>query len=470
MIERQQIFINGEWVDPSSDEVAVVINPATELPVASIRLASPADVDQAVAAASAALPDWSHTSAEHRAQVLRSLADLIEVRADEASHMMTTEMGQPITTALGTTAGAIQDLRIFADALKDVVWTETVGGAEVHKVAAGVVGVITAWNVPLRTVAVKIGAALAAGCTTVLKGSEIAPLTSYLVADLAQQAGIPAGVFNLVSGTGPVVGEAIAAHPLVDMVSLTGSVRAGSRVMELASRSIKRVGLELGGKSANVILDDADVEKAVSVGIVDALRNGGQACGGLTRVLVPRPNLGVAEEAAASAAASFRLGDPLDPATTMGPMSTKGQRDRVRGYIRTGIDEGARLVVGGPEQPESLDVGFYVKPTVFTGDNSMRIAREEIFGPVVVLIPFEDEAEAVNLANDSEYGLAGAVWSASPDRARAVASRIRTGRVVINGAPVERAAPHGGFKRSGIGREWGRFGIEDYLELQAIHG
>ena len=226
--------------------------------------------------------------------------------------MMTTEMGQPITAALGTTAGAIQDLRIFADALKDVVWSETVGGAEVHKVAAGVVGVITAWNVPLRTVAVKIGAALAAGCTTVLKGSEIAPLTSYLVADLAHQAGIPAGVFNLVPGTGPVVGEAIAAHPLVDMVSLTGSVRAGSRVMELASRSIKRVGLELGGKSASVVLDDADVEKAVSVGIVDALRNGGQACGGLTRVLVPKPKIGVAEEAAASAAASFRLGDPLD--------------------------------------------------------------------------------------------------------------------------------------------------------------
>ena len=231
MIERQQIFINGKWVHPSSDEVAVVINPATELPVASIRLGSPADVDQAVAAASAALPEWSYASAEHRAQVLRSLADLIEVRADEASRMMTIEMGQPITTALGTTAGAIQDLRIFADALKDVIWSETVGGAEVHKVAAGVVGVITAWNVPLRTVAVKIGAALAAGCTTVLKGSEIAPLTSYLVADLAQQAGIPAGVFNLVSGTGPVVGEAIAAHPLVDMVSLTGSVRAGSRII-----------------------------------------------------------------------------------------------------------------------------------------------------------------------------------------------------------------------------------------------
>jgi aldehyde dehydrogenase (NAD+) len=331
-----------------------------------------------------------------------------------------------------------------------------------------VVGAITPWNVPLLMICMKAGAALAAGCTVVLKGSEIAPLSSFIFAELTQEAGLPAGVFNLVSGTGPEVGEALVAHPLVDMVSLTGSVRAGRRVMEVAAQSIKRVGLELGGKSANIILADSDFERAVSDGIADAFRNAGQACGGLTRVLVPQGRLADAAELAVTTARSYVLGDPFDPATTLGPVTTAGQRDRVRGYIRAGLGEGARMLTGGPEPPAGLERGYFVQPTVFTGDNTMRIAREEIFGPVVVIIPFQDEPDAIAIANDSPYGLAAGVWCADDEHGRAIAARLRVGRVRINGSPVNRRAPHGGFKLSGIGREWGRFGIEEFLEYQSV--
>jgi len=298
----------------------------------------------------------------------------------------------------------------------------------------------------------------------------VAPLTSYLFVDLATEAGLPDGVLNLVSGTGPEVGEAIASHPLIDMVSITGSVRAGRRVMELAAESVKRVHLELGGKSANIILPDADLERAVLTGIEDAFRNTGQVCGGLTRMLVPRDRLEEAEALAIRKAESYVPGDPFDPATTLGPVATESARDRVRDYITTGVAEGARLLTGGPETPEGIERGYYVRPTIFTGDNTMRIAREEIFGPVLVIIPFDSEAEALEIANDSVYGLAGAIWSADPEHARILATRLRTGRIRINGAPLNKRATHGGFKLSGVGREWGRVGVEEFLEYQSVIG
>jgi aldehyde dehydrogenase (NAD+) len=397
------------------------------------------------------------------------MADLIDARAGEITRTIVTEVGQPEQLAAQLqTASPAQNLRIIADSIGEVAWEEQIGHTVVRRMPAGVVGAITPWNVPLLMICMKAGAALAAGCTVVLKGSEIAPLSSFIFAEIAQEAGLPGGVFNLVSGTGPVTGESLVAHPLVDMISLTGSVRAGRRVMEVAAQSIKRVGLELGGKSANLIFEGSDFERAVGDGIADAFRNSGQACGGLTRVLVPRDKLADAAGIAAEKAGSYVLGDPFDPATTLGPVTTAGQHDRVRGYIRTGIDEGARLVTGGLELPDGLTRGYFVQPTVFTGDNTMRVAREEIFGPVVVIIPFDDEAEAISLANDSEYGLAAGVWCADDAHAREIATRLRVGRVRINGSPVNRRAPHGGFKLSGIGREWGRFGIEEFLEYQSL--
>jgi aldehyde dehydrogenase (NAD+) len=320
----------------------------------------------------------------------------------------------------------------------------------------------------MRMVCMKAGAAIAAGCTVVLKGTEVAPLSSFIFAEIVEEAGLPDGVFNLVSGSGPEVGEALVTHPLVDMVSLTGSVRAGRRVMELASQSVKKVALELGGKSANIILEDADLQRAVDVGIEDAFRNSGQVCGGLSRMLVPRSRLAEAEELAVRKAESYILGAPYDPATTLGPVANATQRERIRDYIRSGLAEGVRLLTGGPEAPDGLDRGYFVRPTVFSGDNTSRVAREEIFGPVVVIIPFDSEEEAFQIANDTDYGLAGAIWAGDDARATALASRLRAGRIRINGSPVNQRAPHGGFKLSGIGREFGRYGIEEFLEYKSI--
>jgi aldehyde dehydrogenase (NAD+) len=469
MIERNQILIGGKWVDSSGDGVLTVTNPATEQPFATIPRGSAEDVDRAARAAAESLDSWSQSPLAERADVLRRVADLLEARSDELVAAIVGEVGEPVTVATRhQVAAPIAHLRNTAEALSDVVFDEQLGATLVHRAPAGVIGAITPWNVPLLMVAMKVGAAVAAGCTVVLKGTELAPLSSFIFAEAVTEAGLPDGVFNLVSGTGPEVGEALVTHPLVDMVSLTGSVRAGRRVMELASAGIKRVALELGGKSANIILEDADLEEAVIAGIDDAFRNSGQVCGALSRVLVHRSRVAEAEAIAAAKAGSFILGDPLDPGTTLGPVANKSQRERVRGYIRSGLDEGARLVTGGAETPEGLDVGYYVRPTVFSADNTVRIAREEIFGPVVTIIPFEDENEAVRLANDSDYGLCGAIWGADTERARKLATRVRTGRIRINGSPVNPKAPHGGFKLSGIGRENGRFGIEEFLEYQSI--
>jgi aldehyde dehydrogenase (NAD+) len=372
--------------------------------------------------------------------------------------------------AISQTEGAVDELELIAELVDEIQWVEQVGNTQLRREPAGVLGAITAWNGPLRSVISKAGAAIAAGCTVVCKPAEVAPLTAFMFAELTAEAGLPPGVFNLVCGTGLEVGEAIASHPLVDMVSLTGSVRAGRRVMEIGSASIKRMHLELGGKSANIILPDAEFERAVVDGIADAFRNTGQVCGGLTRMLVPVNRLKDAEALAVQTAESYVLGDPWRPETTLGPVSTSAARDRVRGHIRSGLEDGVRMLTGGPEAPEGLSRGWFVHPTVFSGDNTSRVAREEIFGPVIVIIPFKDEADAIAIANDSPYGLAGGVWCRDPEHARQVASKLRTGRVRINGAPLNKRGTHGGFKLSGIGREWGRVGIEEFLEYKSVMG
>jgi aldehyde dehydrogenase (NAD+) len=471
MIEHKNIYIDGAWVPAAASGVLTVTNPATEEPIAMVPRGTAIDVDRAAEAAARAFTAWSQTSVQHRADIFRKLARLTEARSAEITRTIVMELGYPITAASRSqVAGAVEELDLIAEFLGEIEWFEPFRDARVQRVPSGVVGAITAWNAPLRSVISKACAAIAAGCSVVLKPSEVAPLTPFMFAEICHEAGLPPGVFNLVCGTGPEVGEAIAAHPLIDMVSLTGSVRAGRRVMEVAAASIKRVHLELGGKSPNIILQDADFQRAVVDGIDDAMRNTGQVCGGLTRMLVPYARLEEAEALAVKKAEAYVIGDPFDPATTLGPVATAAARDRVRGYIRTGQEEGAHLLTGGAETPKGISRGFYVQPTIFSGDNNSRIAREEIFGPVVVIMPFEDEADAIRIANDSPYGLGAGVWSSDADRARDIANKLRVGRVRINGAPLNKRGVHGGFKMSGVGREWGRFGIEEFLELQSVMG
>lgn len=471
MIEKKHIFIDGEWTASGGSETIAVVNPVTEEVFATIPRGTPGDAGLAAFAAAHAFDGWSQTSVEDRASLFERVARLTEARADEITRTIVSEVGYPAAwAAKSQTAGAVEELQILAECLREIRWQEQIGNTSVERTPAGVVGAITAWNAPLRSVISKAGAAMAAGCTVVVKGSEVAPLTGYIFAEILAEAGLPPGVFNLVCGTGPEVGEAIASHPLIDMVSLTGSVRAGRRVMEVGAESIKRMHLELGGKSANVILPDADLSRAVVDGIEDALRNTGQVCGGLTRMLVPQDRLKQAEELAVARAERYVPGDPYDPATTLGPVATAAARERVRGFIRAGLTDGIRMLTGGPDAPHGLSRGFFVKPTLFSGSNNTVIARNEIFGPVVIIIPYKDEDDAVSIANDSAYGLAGGVWSADANRARAVARRLRTGRVRINGAPLNKRGTHGGFKLSGIGREWGRFGIEEFLEYKSVIG
>jgi aldehyde dehydrogenase (NAD+) len=468
--ERERLFIDGAWVAPDGSGRIDVIGASTEEPVGSVPEGTAVDAERAIAAAKAAFPAWAATSPAERRVFVQAIADGLSARAEEIARTITAEVGMPLKLSLPIQAGLpIGSFAAAAALLDDFAFEEEVGNSLIVREPVGVVGAITPWNYPLHQIACKVAPALAAGCTVVLKPSEVAPLNAFILAEVIETAGLPAGVFNLVTGTGPVVGEAIAAHPDVDMVSFTGSTRAGKRVSELASATVKRVALELGGKSPNVILDDADLERAISDGVAKAFLNSGQTCSALTRMLVPRERLAEAEGIAVSVAQRFAPGDPFGDEGVIGPLVSDVQRKRVRGFIQTGIDEGAKLLTGGAEPPKGLDRGYYVQPTVFSEVTpEMTIAREEIFGPVLAIQPYDDEADAVRIANDTVYGLAAGVWSGSPERAERVARQLRAGQVEVNGGRFNPLAPFGGYKQSGVGRENGRFGLEEFLEVKSL--
>ncbi|MDQ6648534.1 MAG: aldehyde dehydrogenase family protein [Actinomycetota bacterium] len=467
---RDSFYVDGGWRKSSGDEVIEVVNPATEQVIATVPAGTAADVDSAVAAARAAFPAWASTGVEERAKYLSRIQEALAARQDEIAAVITAELGAPNKLAKGIQAGLpIAVFGSYAAMLADYAFEERVGNSLVVREPIGVVAAITPWNYPLEQVARKVAPALAAGCTIVLKPSEVAPLAAYLLAEVLDEVGLPAGVFNLVTGYGPVVGEAMAAHPEVDMVSFTGSGAAGRRVSEVAAATVKRVALELGGKSANVILADADLTKAVKIGVANAFLNSGQTCTAWTRMLVPAAMHDEIVELATTTAAAYTVGDPTDDATRLGPVVSSAQLDRVRGYIEKGIAEGAQLMTGGAEAPEGLERGYYVRPTVFAGVRpDMTIAQEEIFGPVLSILPYDDEDDAVAIANGTIYGLAGAVWSADQDHAVEVARRLRTGQVDINGGKFNPVAPFGGYKQSGNGRELGTFGLDEFLEVKSL--
>lgn len=471
-MDKLKFYIDGAWVDPAVPAMLGVQNPATEEIFARISLGSRQDVDRAVKAARRAFATWSETSVETRLGCLRRIIAGFKARLPELARTMTLEMGAPITFATERQATvALFHFEEVVRVLETYAFEEPMGPGIVRREPIGVCGLITPWNWPLNQVASKVAPALATGCTVVLKPSEIAPLSALLFAEILHDAGLPAGVFNLVNGDGPTVGEAIASHPGIDMVSFTGSTAAGIRVAKLAADTVKRVAQELGGKSANIILPDADLKAAVIQGVHACYTNGGQNCQSPTRMLIPRTQRDAAFAAAREAVDAVRLGDPLDPATTLGPMVSQGQFDKIQALIQSGLDEGATLVAGGTGRPAEINRGYYVRPTVF-GDVTprMKIAREEIFGPVLSIISYDTEDEAVEIANDTPFGLAGFVQSKDRDHARRVANRIRAGRVYLNGAPFDRSLPFGGYKQSGNGREFGIFGFEEYLEVKAILG
>ena len=469
----KQFYINGEWVDPAEGTNSFeVINPANEEVIGEIALGSAKDVDNAVSAAQEAFKTFSTTSVEERLGLLGKIVEAYQSRYDEVAETISKEMGAPLS--LSKAAQAATGLGHFAqtiEILQDFDWEETKGRNIIRKEPIGVVGMITPWNWPINQISCKVAPALAAGCTMVLKPTEIAPLNAILFAEIMDEAGVPAGVFNLVNGDGPTVGEAMSSHPGIDMMSFTGSTRAGISVAKGAADTVKRVSQELGGKSANIILDDADFESAITGGAKHCFNNSGQSCNAPTRMLVPESRHDEAKEIAKKAAESTKVGDPFAEDTGIGPVVSEVQFNKIQGLIEKGIEEGAELVAGGPGKPEGLNAGYYVRPTVFANvNNDMTIAREEIFGPVLSILPYKDEDEALEIANDTEYGLYGYVSSGDVERAKSVANRIRSGSVAINGASADFTAPFGGYKQSGNGREWGPFGFEEFLEVKAVIG
>ncbi|NMM90817.1 aldehyde dehydrogenase family protein [Rhodococcus sp. SRB_17] len=469
ILDRTKIYVDGAWIESTGTGRIDVLNPATEELIATVAEGTPEDVDVAAAAARSAFPSWSALTGPERAEYLSKAAGVIAERIDDLAALVSEDMGMPIGFAKPVQIGMpLANLNAFAELARTYDFdAHEVGNSLIVREPVGVVGAITPWNFPLHQVVLKVGGALAAGCTVVLKPTEVAPLISYALADIFDEIGLPAGVFNLVSGYGPVVGEAIAGHPEVDMVSFTGSTRAGKRVAIVAADTIKKVSLELGGKSANVILDDADLEKAVTDGVAKCFLNSGQTCSALTRMLVPTEKMDEVAAIAAAVAAHFQIGDPTQPTSVLGPLVNANQLGRVRGYIEKGVAEGATAVVDGRET--GLESGYFVGPTVFSNvTEDMTIAREEIFGPVLSIMGYKDEADAVRIANGTEYGLAGGVWSGDPDRADRVARQLRAGQVEVNGGAFNTNAPFGGYKQSGVGREAGTFGLEEFLEIKAI--
>ena len=470
MQDRTSLYVDGAWVPSTGTQTIDVVNPATEEVVGRVTEGTPEDVDRAVRAARAAFASWSRTGVEERAKYLSRLQEAMAARAEEIATTITSEMGATAKHAETVQAGLpIATMGQYAKLVAEYPFEETLGNSLIVREPVGVVGAITPWNFPLHQIVNKVAAAFAAGCTVVLKPSEVAPLNAYLFAEICHEVGLPAGVFNLVTGTGPVVGEALVSHPEVDMVSFTGSTAAGKRVTALAAQTVKRVALELGGKSPNVVLDDADLSKIGKIAVAQAYQNAGQTCSALTRLLVPRDRHDEIVEQVKAAAEAYAPGDPTSPDTRLGPLVSDTQRERVRGYIRKGIEEGATLVTGGEEPPEGFERGYYVRPTVFAGVTpDMTIAREEIFGPVLAVMPYDTEEDAVRIANDTPYGLSGGVWSGDVERAKAFARQLRTGQVDVNGGRFNPLAPFGGYKQSGNGRERGVWGLEEFLEVKSI--
>jgi len=467
---RDKIYINGAWVASDGTGVLEVHDSATEEVIATIPEGTASDVNRAVKAAAEAFPGWAATPRDERAKFMTRIGEGLAARMEEIGDVITREVGMPKSLATsiqaGLPIGAFMDLASHMD---EFLWEEEIGNSLVIREPIGVVGAITPWNYPLFQIALKVAPALAVGCTVVLKPSEVAPINAYILAEVIHEVGLPAGVFNLVTGHGPVVGEAIAAHPHVDAISFTGSTRAGKRVMQVGAETVKRVNLELGGKSANIILEDADLPAAVNTGLFGCFLNSGQTCSALTRMIVPRSKLSEIEGLITEGIAMFAPGDPQSDGVLLGPLVSAIQRDRARAHIVIGLEEGAKLLVGGPDAPEGLETGYYIQPTVFSNvTRDMSVAREEIFGPVLVVIPVDSEEEAIDVANDSIYGLSGSVWAGDPARAEAVARKLRTGQVDINGGAFNAAAPFGGYKQSGSGRERGRWGLDEFLETKSL--
>jgi aldehyde dehydrogenase (NAD+) len=470
--DNRQFYIDGAWVDPVEPKEFKVINPATEAVAGMISMGGPKDVDLAVAAARRAFDSYSRTTPAERLALLERVLTAYKAHYDDIALAISTEMGAPITLAKGAqTRIGVGHISAMIEVLKTFQFEEMRGTTRLVQEPVGVCALITPWNWPMNQVAAKVVPALAAGCTMVLKPSEYSPFSAILWAKVMHEAGVPAGVFNLVNGDGIHVGSALSSHREVDMVSFTGSTRAGTEVAKSAAASVKRVHQELGGKSPNVLLDDADFERAVKQSVLHVFQNSGQSCNAPTRMLVPASKMAEVEAIAKRVAGTVLVGDPTSEKTALGPVVSKLQFDRVEGYIEKGIAEGASLVTGGTGRPDGLSKGYFVKPTIFSNvRNDMTIAREEIFGPVLCILPYQTEDEAVRIANDTPYGLAAYVWSEDNVRARRVGNRIRAGQVALNGASGDMKTPFGGFKMSGNGREWGEFGLRDFLEVKAVIG
>jgi aldehyde dehydrogenase (NAD+) len=472
MENTSKFYINGEWVEPSTSEMLEVINPATEEPIASIAMGGKADVDKAVAAAKAAFESFSQTSVEERAELLGRIIECYKARMGDIATTVSQEMGAPIGLASAAQAPAgLGHLMYSLNALNSFPWEEDAGTAKIVREPIGVCGLITPWNWPLNQIAAKVGPAIAAGCTMVLKPSEVAPLNAIIFAEVMHEAGVPAGVFNLVNGDGPNVGVAMSSHPDIDMMSFTGSTRAGISVAQEAANTVKRVAQELGGKSPNVILDDATFPEVIARDTFGVCMNTGQSCNAPTRMLVPASRMEEAAAIAKATAEQIKVGDPSNEETQIGPLVSEAQFNKVQALIQKGIDEGATLQTGGVGRPDGLNRGYFVRPTIFSDvRNDMTIAQEEIFGPVLSLIPYADEEEAVEIANDTVYGLSAYVSSGDLEHAAAVGRRIRAGNVHLNGAGVDPGAPFGGYKQSGNGREFSKWGLEEFLETKALLG